>query len=280
MHPHTFASSTSSFTPPLEASSFAPGQTLASTFPSPLSSSFVPALASPFPPPLQSSSILPSAPSPASFLPPPPASFPPPSSSSAPSFPPLSSSSTPSFPPPSSSLTPSFPPPSSSSTPSFPPPSSSSTPSFPPPLASSVPPSSSSLPLPRQTVSPSGRSISSASTGTGKRKSDGGGVSDRASKRTNTNKDSTSQNLILLNSVQGSLGTIVDSLRQVGFTPEANIDTAIRMVQSSDLSADDQSVLVSLFSDQPNKAAAFRALDPGEVRDLWIKRELEKYRSL
>ena len=251
MHPHTFASSTSSFTPPLEASSFAPGQTLASTFPSPLSSSFVPALASPFPPPLQSSSILPSAPSPASFLPPPPASFPPPSSSSAPSFPPLSSSSTP---------------------------------SFPPPLASSVPPSSSSLPLPRQTVSPSGRSISSASTGTGtgtgKRKSDGGGVSDRASKRTNTNKDSTSQNLILLNSVQGSLGTIVDSLRQVGFTPEANIDTAIRMVQSSDLSADDQSVLVSLFSDQPNKAAAFRALDPGEVRDLWIKRELEKYRSL
>jgi hypothetical protein len=262
MHPHTFASSTSSFTSPSEASSFAPGQTLASTFPSPLSSSFVPALASPFPPLLQSSSTFPSAPSPASFLPPPPASSVPSSLSTTPSFMPALASS-------------------------VQPPSSSSTPSFLPPPASSVPPSSSSLPLPRQTVaSHSGRSISSASTstgtgtGTGKRKSDGGGVSDRASKRTNTNKDSTSQNLILLNSVQGSLGTIVDSLRQVGFTPEANIDAAIRMVQSSDLSADDQSVLASLFSDQPNKAAVFRALDPGEVRDKWVKRELEKYRSL
>ena len=65
----------------------------------------------------------------------------------------------------------------------------------------------------------------------------------------------------------------------MGFTPEANIDTAIRIVQGSDLSVNDQSMLVSLFSDQPNKAAAFRALDPGEVRDMWVKRELEKYRS-
>jgi Tfp pilus assembly protein PilW len=105
--------------------------------------------------------------------------------------------------------------------------------------------------------------------------------SDRASKKSNTNNDTTSQNLILLNSVQGSLGTIVDTLRQVGFTPEANIDTAIRIVQSEDtgLSIDDQSTLASLFSDSPNKAAVFRALIPGEARDMWIKRELERYRS-
>ena len=86
-----------------------------------------------------------------------------------------------------------------------------------------------------------------------------------------------SQNLILLNSVQGSLGTIVNSLQQVGFTSKANINTAIRMVQSSDISADDQSVLASLFSDQPNKATVFHVLDPGEVRDMWVRRELEKY---
>ena len=82
-------------------------------------------------------------------------------------------------------------------------------------------------------------------------------------------------------SLQNSLGTIVDSLRQVGFTPEANIDTAIRIAQSEDsgLSIDDQSMLASLFSDMPNKAASFCALAPGEARDMWIQRELERYRS-
>jgi len=136
----------------------------------------------------------------------------------------------------------------------------------------------SSLPLPHQTslASRSGRSVSGGS----KRKSESS-VSDRPSKKSNTSNDSTSQNLILLNSVQGSLGTIVDSLRQVGFTPESNIDTAIRIAQSEDtgLSSDDQSMLASLFSDFPNKAAVFRALVPGEARDMWIRRELERYKS-
>ena len=50
----------------------------------------------------------------------------------------------------------------------------------------------------------------------------------------------------------------------------ANIDTAIRMVQSEDsgLSAEDQSMLASLFSDSTNKAAVFRALNPGEARNM------------
>jgi hypothetical protein len=63
----------------------------------------------------------------------------------------------------------------------------------------------------------------------------------------------------------------------VGFTPEANIDAAIRIVQSADsgLSVDDQCMLASLFSDNPNKAAVFRALIPGEARNMWIRRELE-----
>jgi hypothetical protein len=67
----------------------------------------------------------------------------------------------------------------------------------------------------------------------------------------------------------------------VGFTPEANIDAAIRIAQSeaSGLSIDDQSTLASLISDNPNKAAVFRALSAGEARDKWIQRELQRYRS-
>ena len=38
-------------------------------------------------------------------------------------------------------------------------------------------------------------------------------------------------------------------------------------------------MLASLFSDMPNKATAFRALNPGEAHDMWVRRELEKYRS-
>jgi hypothetical protein len=85
----------------------------------------------------------------------------------------------------------------------------------------------------------------------------------------------------MINSVQGSLGTIVDSLRQVGFTPEGNIDAAIRSIQSQDsgLNADDQSCLAIIFSENPNKAAAFRALIPGEARNMFIQRALEQYRS-
>ena len=60
-------------------------------------------------------------------------------------------------------------------------------------------------------------------------------VSDCVSKKSNINKDSTYQNLILLNSVQESLRTIVDSLWQVGFTPEAKIDAVIiGIVQAED----------------------------------------------
>lgn len=74
---------------------------------------------------------------------------------------------------------------------------------------------------------------------------------------------------------------MVDSLRHVGFTTESNLDTAIRIAQSEEtgLSVDDQSMLASLFSDMPNKAAVFRALAPGEARDMWIRRELERYNS-
>ena len=125
------------------------------------------------------------------------------------------------------------------------------------------------------------RSCSGCSVGSrSKCKSDNGG-SDCTSKRSSTNDDSTSQNLILLNGVQGSLSTIVDSLQQVGFTPEANIDVAIRIVQSEDsgLSVDDQAMLASLFSDNPTKAAVFCALIPGEAHNMWIQRELEQYQS-
>ena len=184
-------------------------------------------------------------------------------------------------------------PPSSSSVPALSiPPSSSRLPSSHP--LSSHPPSSSvplqavvlpplSPPLPHQ-MPPLHRDVGcSVSSGSaGKQKSSNGGAADCASKRSNTGWDSnTSQNLILLNSIQGSLGTIVDSLRQVGFSPESNIDFAIRMTQSEDsgISVDDQSMLASLFSDFPNKAASFRALLPGAARDNWIRRELEKYQS-
>ena len=73
----------------------------------------------------------------------------------------------------------------------------------------------------------------------------------------------------------------MDSLQQVGFSPESNIDVAIRMTQLEDsgISVNDQSMLASLFSDFPNKAASFRALLPGVARDNWIQRELEKYQS-
>jgi hypothetical protein len=65
----------------------------------------------------------------------------------------------------------------------------------------------------------------------------------------------------------------------VGFTPEANINAAIRIVQSEDsgLNVDDQSMLVSLFSDNPNKAAVFHALIPRGACNMWIWRELEQY---
>ena len=67
----------------------------------------------------------------------------------------------------------------------------------------------------------------------------------------------------------------------MGFTPEANINAAIRSVQSEDsgISVDDQALLASLFSDNPNKAALFRALVPGEACNMWIRRELEQYQS-
>ena len=85
----------------------------------------------------------------------------------------------------------------------------------------------------------SSRSGRSAGSG-GKHKSDNGS-SDHALKKSNTNESTTSQNLVLLNSVQGSLGTIINTLRQVGFTPEANLDIAIRIAQSkeSGLSTED-----------------------------------------
>lgn len=53
----------------------------------------------------------------------------------------------------------------------------------------------------------------------------------------------------------------------MGFTPEANIDTAIKIAQSeeSGISINDQFMLTSLFSDSPNKAAIFHALVPGEA---------------
>jgi hypothetical protein len=62
----------------------------------------------------------------------------------------------------------------------------------------------------------------------------------------------------------------------VGFAPEANIDAAIRIVQSEDhgLNVDDQSMLASLFSDNSNKAAVFHALISGEAHNMWIWREL------
>jgi hypothetical protein len=89
------------------------------------------------------------------------------------------------------------------------------------------------------------------------------------------------QNLILLNNVQGSLGTIADSIRQVGFTAEANIDTAVKLAQSEDLGLNvvDQIALSRLFADGPNKAAVFRALVPGPARNGWIQEELEEYRQ-
>ena len=69
--------------------------------------------------------------------------------------------------------------------------------------------------------------------------------------------------------------------QQAGFTPESNTDTTIRIAQSEDsgLSIDDQSMLASLFSDMPNKAAVFHALAPREAHDMWIQRALEWYRS-
>ena len=67
----------------------------------------------------------------------------------------------------------------------------------------------------------------------------------------------------------------------MGFTPEANIDAAIKILQSEDsgLSVDDQAMLASPFSDNPNKAAVFHALIPGEAHNMWIQRELEQYQS-
>ena len=67
----------------------------------------------------------------------------------------------------------------------------------------------------------------------------------------------------------------------MGLTPEANIDAAIRIVQSEDsgLSVDDQAMLASLFSDNPNKAAVFHALISGRAHNMWIWRELEQYQS-
>ena len=67
----------------------------------------------------------------------------------------------------------------------------------------------------------------------------------------------------------------------MGFTPEANIDAAIRSVQSEDsgMSVDNQALLASLLSDNPNKAAVFHALVPGEACNMWIRRELERYQS-
>jgi len=51
------------------------------------------------------------------------------------------------------------------------------------------------------------------------------------------------------------------------------------LAEDSGLSTDDQVMLASLFSDNPAKAAAFRALSNRDVRDKWVERELNQYQS-
>ena len=71
------------------------------------------------------------------------------------------------------------------------------------------------------------------------------------------------QSLILTNNIQSSLSTVVDALQSVGTTPEANVGTAIRMLQEMSLDAGNQPIVMSLFSTNHLKAGAFCAMSPG-----------------
>jgi hypothetical protein len=120
----------------------------------------------------------------------------------------------------------------------------------------------------------------SATNSQKKRKSDHG-ASNR-SKRSNTSRASTEakENLILLNGVQGSLNLVVDTLRSVN-TPESNIDSAVKIAQTEIHGLDevDKILIGSLFSQFPNKAAAFCGYSPGINRDTFIMVELEQYKA-
>jgi len=74
------------------------------------------------------------------------------------------------------------------------------------------------------------------------------------------------QNLILLNSIQGSLNGAADAIRQVAKTLEHNIQmVTIKVMKEKDLSSQDKSFLMSIFAEEPNKAGVYCVLDPGEV---------------
>ena len=109
----------------------------------------------------------------------------------------------------------------------------------------------------------------SGSRSTGKKRKSEQGNSGRPAK--------VNQSLILTNNIQSSLSTVVDALRSVGTTPEANVDTAVRMLQETSLDAGNQAILMSLFSTNHLKAGAFCAMSPGPARDSWIDLELELF---
>jgi len=77
---------------------------------------------------------------------------------------------------------------------------------------------------------------------------------------------SATQNLILLNSIQGSLNRAADAIRQVAKTPKHNIQMAtIKVMKEEDLSLQDKSFLMSMFAEELNKAGVYCVLNPGEV---------------